>query len=285
MLASAADPELAEFLRLKTCPNCQYSLETLPPEGTCPECGRSYDQEFIIFSGIARGHHGSRFGRTWRGKTANVIAIIVLFWLVTTGPVSLSRNPNAIAWLIFGAAYIAFQLYSRLFSPHDPIPQLWIGRTGIAQVLSTAEGRQAQRAESFFRVFYLPIFGTLLMADLHHSLRLFAAIMIPIWLFAAAVAVRNWKSWGRIDATNYIPRVWPWSRIQTFAVSPLSHDRCRIRARITRYLWKISVDRPWIVDIEIPCPSGIFEKFRQWLALIAEDGQRGGRIRTEDRPK
>jgi len=39
------------------CPNCGYSLLGLESIGTCPECGRSYDQSEMILYGWARGSH------------------------------------------------------------------------------------------------------------------------------------------------------------------------------------------------------------------------------------
>ena len=42
-------------LRLVICPRCGYSLQGLPDEGVCPECGRRYDPRTVVLFGWARG--------------------------------------------------------------------------------------------------------------------------------------------------------------------------------------------------------------------------------------
>lgn len=41
-------------LRLTRCTRCGYSLESLPDESTCPECGLEYDQSIVVFYGEGR---------------------------------------------------------------------------------------------------------------------------------------------------------------------------------------------------------------------------------------
>src|SRR5690242_21157814 len=47
------------------CPRCDYDLRGLPPEGTCPECGRPYDRETIIFRGWSAGTKKSPWWNLW----------------------------------------------------------------------------------------------------------------------------------------------------------------------------------------------------------------------------
>jgi hypothetical protein len=50
---STAEPK-SDPLRLTRCMRCGYSLENLPDEGTCPECGLEYDQSIVVFYGEGR---------------------------------------------------------------------------------------------------------------------------------------------------------------------------------------------------------------------------------------
>jgi hypothetical protein len=49
-------------LRLTHCMRCGYSLESLPAEGICPECGISFDQHTVVLYGhwSGRGDHATR---------------------------------------------------------------------------------------------------------------------------------------------------------------------------------------------------------------------------------
>ena len=47
-------PEDLGPLRLRACPACDYALVALPPEGTCPECERDYDQRYIVLAASCR---------------------------------------------------------------------------------------------------------------------------------------------------------------------------------------------------------------------------------------
>ena len=46
-------------LRVEVCPDCGYSLEGLPEEGHCPECGRRYDSSLIVLYGWGRDDHAN----------------------------------------------------------------------------------------------------------------------------------------------------------------------------------------------------------------------------------
>src|SRR6185503_11178562 len=48
---SPAITDMAATLRHTVCPSCGYPLNGLPPEGTCPECGCSYDDREVVLYG------------------------------------------------------------------------------------------------------------------------------------------------------------------------------------------------------------------------------------------
>ena len=56
-MPDSAVRQLDDELQVVLCPECGYSLEGLPTEGTCPECGGAYDQRAIILHGWGCGSH------------------------------------------------------------------------------------------------------------------------------------------------------------------------------------------------------------------------------------
>jgi hypothetical protein len=46
-----------DLLRLEHCVHCGYELTGLAADGTCPECGRPYNQDVVVLHGTARGSH------------------------------------------------------------------------------------------------------------------------------------------------------------------------------------------------------------------------------------
>ena len=54
-----ADVGVKDPLCLEVCPACGYSLQGLPDEGVCPECGQKYNQSVVVLHGWGRGTHAS----------------------------------------------------------------------------------------------------------------------------------------------------------------------------------------------------------------------------------
>jgi hypothetical protein len=51
--------EVADELLLKECPICGYSLEGLPVQHVCPECGREFDRRWRVFGAMLGWRHQS----------------------------------------------------------------------------------------------------------------------------------------------------------------------------------------------------------------------------------
>jgi hypothetical protein len=57
MLVAQPDTPIPQTLWTDVCPTCGYSINGLPTEGICPECGGKYDQSEIVLHGFGRGKH------------------------------------------------------------------------------------------------------------------------------------------------------------------------------------------------------------------------------------
>jgi hypothetical protein len=71
--------------RLKNCPRCEYSLEGLPLQGACPECGRDYDSDSIFLYGYGTGSKTTTFNRAPANAGAQLIGpLMFLIYFVYT---------------------------------------------------------------------------------------------------------------------------------------------------------------------------------------------------------
>lgn len=58
---------------LEACPFCGYSLQGLPTEHTCPECGKTYDRRWRVFGNRPRWQYFSR-----KTKASNIVGAAFL---------------------------------------------------------------------------------------------------------------------------------------------------------------------------------------------------------------
>jgi len=258
----------AQSLRLAICPGCDYSLQTLPPQGVCPECGRHYDQRFIVLSGQGRGWFESSPGGTWRGPLNDSIFVVILILIVVSGH-AVWREPNLLMWGVIGIVALTMRLYVRLFSAREPRMQLWISPDGIAQVQSTPEARQAQWVAHHVMWLFCPVSLLILVVLIPERLG-----AISFFLIAVIVALtfffywRAWKRRGDLAALDYIPQLSPWTTILKIDFQTLSRDRLRVRCRKLRSWKGIAISHEWIIDIELPDAQLVAEPLRalmlQW---------------------
>jgi hypothetical protein len=252
-----AGAELADDpgpLRLRSCPACEYSLEGMPAQGTCPECGRAYDQACIVLTGRGRGKHDTLAGGTWRGTAGSGAALLIVLVVVLMTRRTLVRS-WWIAWVIVGLLTMGLQLFARLFSDREPSMQLWLTPSGVAQVGSTAEVRQAHRLANLAGWLVVPL---ALTATLFASrMRLDLAILLFAWGLAAMF------SWSQLRALLWKPPqdakhgpgvtfgLWPWSNVHEWTIKWLANGQVRVRMVIARMWARIEISREPVVDIEL----------------------------------
>lgn len=255
----AEDEATDDWRRLKACPGCEYSLETLPAEGTCPECGRTYDQKYIVLTGHGRGKWDTVAGGTWRGVVWQVVGIGAILWMFTNG----RRGFGNLQFLVIGvvaAVVLAAQLYARLFSAREPGMQLWVSPEGVAQVPSTPEARLARSIGDWTTLLFVPLLYLAFVAGDGRQagwvvLAPFTVVMAGVWGMRWALRTRTQIT----GAAGGAPRLWGWGEIERIKVNALSGERARVCCLVTRKWWRITLREEWVVDIEIACPAKVAE--------------------------
>jgi hypothetical protein len=262
-----------DWRRLKACPGCDYSLETLPAEGTCPECGRRYDQRFVVLTGQGRGRWDTAAGGTWRGTVGQFVWIAALLWVFAGGRGF--ANSDLVIIGVLGGATLATQLYARLFSAREPRMQLWLSPEGVAQVPSTPEARRALSIGEGLGLLIVPAFWVALLMDGGGRIG-----WIPLTVITAIMAVGGlaqwgrWRRMGRADGADYVPGLWRWGAIERIQVKVLPGGRSRFRCMVLRKWWRIHMGEEWVINIEVECPEAAAEaigrQMVEWCPKAAE---------------
>src|SRR4051812_36308586 len=107
----------SDGLRLRNCPGCGYSLETLPAVGMCPECGRGYDQKFLVYGGVGRGQFDRGAFGTWRGLIYSALYVLGFYYLARFNWSAWGGFLVSWLWVGIFVAVAATHLYAALFAP------------------------------------------------------------------------------------------------------------------------------------------------------------------------
>jgi hypothetical protein len=127
----AAAPSVGRLV--DQCPECGYSLEGLPDEGICPECGQRYDQTMIVLHGTARGRLASL------GNAAPRAVIWHVVWGVLaiacfTDVVGVGRHRTIPMILIaYGGVMAALALARRFLADRPGLVQDYLRPDGFLQ--------------------------------------------------------------------------------------------------------------------------------------------------------
>jgi hypothetical protein len=230
-----------DLFELTVCPDCDYSLANLPVEGTCPECGRTYDQSFLVLSGHGRG----RLDTTWRSALWPLISVAMFGGMAWANRFR-SLSPVMIALLAFLGLTVALHAYARLFSARERGAQVWLSPQGVGQRKSSPEARWAEIASGY--VFYALVLLGMVVWIIRPgagggAVAAYACAALVIVAFAKG---RVWR-WHRRELDDR-PVIYPWASIEQMEIDELLSGRHRFILRVGGPGGKVGIA---VVDIEL----------------------------------
>ena len=135
-----SDVETVDPLRLERCPSCGYQLEGLPDEGTCPECGRQYNQSVVVLHGWGRGTHASVLtAPPWLAVSLWVLQSVYFVNVLFNPP--MWRSPWVLPVLAVWVLSLIFSVWRRRNNTLPGLVQVLLGPSGCAQLDDPARNR------------------------------------------------------------------------------------------------------------------------------------------------
>ncbi|MFI5380458.1 MAG: hypothetical protein ACHRHE_14260 [Tepidisphaerales bacterium] len=263
------------------CPNCGYSLRGLPGEGTCPECGRVYDQSELILYGFGRGGHASPAN----AKSSRLVWVLVapVIW----GLMLLRQMWVVGGWDYLGCFWVLgllttlYALARRWNSNHPGLIQVRLNDRGCVQYDDLA-GPSVVREIAGANSWLVPLFAAVcLMVAVRQGF--IGMTQFLIWFPLAAIA--TWLLWihdrrfriamrqvregaiADLNAVYYRPT--SWANVRSFSLVRIKADSHRLKITRGRFVTRDAV------DAELRCTEAqaleVDAMMRQWL-----DCARGG---------
>lgn len=251
--------------RLWACPECQYSLESLPAAGVCPECGRAYDTTFIVLQDDVGAESEPARRRARRRVMEVVLVAFMLFWVAW---VYRQRAWTMVIWMLPAIAIWAVMAWNQVWTPLRARTQLWLSPLGAEQVQSTEDARRAARMQRWLRRYAQPVTFMVVGAFLSRHWSdawIFFAIGSVSALFAVGGHLIRKRADTRVVVAggDHVRRLVPWRTLDRCEVTQPEPGRVRVRLRqpIT-VVGSVLLTREWVADLNAPFPTEQFEALR-----------------------
>ena len=264
---SSAQTEQASQRRLQHCPTCGYALEGLPLEGTCPECGRAYDQTLFVLHGFGRGWHSNfgtappRVAYAWASLTTFMFLLMAHSFL-KHGAVSRSHDLGMMGVILLPSLVMLLQ---RCGNGYPGLVQAWLTPEGCGQNDDLHADPTFPR---MIRNIGLPLAMTLVITgivlrDGWSELR-FMLIGLAIGGLIVLIAKRRWRSRLRKSSNPAATPLTAWCHVGHIIVQELGDQRYRISITFAD-----GDGSGTPVDIEVKCSDATAADVRrqaeQWL--------------------
>jgi hypothetical protein len=274
----AAD-EASDPLRLSECPTCRYSLQGLPAEGVCPECGSPYDQATVVLYGWARGERATLSNSGTAAAVAQTAFWAFLWWLLFRGDIWSAASLVGFSILVGLPALVA--VWSRWRVPGAELAQVRFSAEGCAQH-DTAELAYTPVRwlltvfVEFLQFAYvlLPVAYILFLAWKATGRYRWALLVGCVGVACAGMlAVRLWRRRTRRSGTLRARQLLrtgnavPWTSVGVPVLKPVARNRHRIRCTMPRsFVHGTTV----VIDAVVTCTDEQAAALRQRLETWSE---------------
>jgi hypothetical protein len=233
-----------DFPRVEFCPQCDYSLKGLPAKGTCPECGRGYDSEFIILRGTpSMNHETGAFSRV--AVLANFASSIsiAIFLLIVHPPVF--HNPFILTAGFCWLFWIGFTAVGAFTSPQAGRSAVWISPVGIGQQ-SVFDPGSMQGIISRWAGYLSPLVVVMPMMTFSHIDLILCAVMAVFGVGLHFFVQRVGRTPSIRLAEGIQPALHGWGIFDRINLKPLGKNRYRLLARHSSW-----VKRAYVINIVV----------------------------------
>jgi len=244
-------------LRLTFCPRCDYSLEGLPEEGICPECGRPYDQSVAVIR-----CYGSD-GFNGKGVPWGIVTTLIAFGLIfLTSP----RAPPIIYIAIgFAVASLAVNWIDRFTSPRGGTWLLWIAKEGVGVQIDFDADSPVAIARKYLPAIYAIAYAVAMAVPMVLGNHWLAALILSLFVGGLMLLIQRAATpKHRVPATATRPSLFAWGQLSNYRLESVRSNRYRFRANHDSW-----VQRRQIIDVKIDATGEIADQIRTRVAALS----------------